>query len=161
MTDLCIRQIVQGWLKNIDVNKIVVVSDSAATDDMQKMLMAMAVPSGIELEVNTVKDTIAAVSAGKYDKDKVMMLAANPKDILYMIENGVDIKSLNIGGMHFVHGKRQLLCNLSVDDKDIEELYAIYTKGVEIEGRVLPSDERVNVIPLIEKEYKKVRKVNG
>ena len=56
-------QIVQGWLKNIDVNKIVVVSDSAATDDMQKMLMAMAVPIGIELEVNTVKDTIAAVSA--------------------------------------------------------------------------------------------------
>ena len=38
-------QIVQGWLKVIDINKIVVVSDAVANDRMQQMLLAMAVPS--------------------------------------------------------------------------------------------------------------------
>lgn len=154
-------QIVQGWLKSIDVNTIVVASDSVAADGMQQVLMSMAVPSGIELEVKTVKDAAEAMVGGKYDKAKVMVLAASPKDVLYMIENGAEIKTVNVGGMHFVHGKKQVLCNLSVDDCDVKNLYAIYEKGIEIEGRVLPADERTNIIPLIEKEYKNIRKVNG
>ena len=46
-------QIVQGWLKVIDINKIVVVSDAVANDRMQQMLLAMAVPSSVELEIKT------------------------------------------------------------------------------------------------------------
>ena len=153
-------QIVQGWLKSIDVNKIVVASDAVADDNMQQILMSMAVPSNVELEIKNVKDTTEAINCGKYDSAKVMVLVASPKDVLYMIENGADIKTVNVGGMHFIHGKRQILCNLSVDDNDVKDLYAIYTKGIEIEGRVLPSDERTNIIPLIEKEYKNIRKLN-
>ncbi len=151
-------QIVQGWLKVVDVNKIVIASDIVACDTMQQMLMAMAVPSNVELEIKSVQEAADAVLSGKYAKDKTMILAASPQDILYMIERGADIKSVNVGGMHFVHGKRQLLCNLSVDDNDVLSLYNIYNKGIEIEGRVLPADERTNIIPIIEREYKKVNK---
>ena len=32
-------QIVQGWLKTIDVDKILIVSDEVANDEMQKILL--------------------------------------------------------------------------------------------------------------------------
>ncbi|MCL2390624.1 MAG: PTS sugar transporter subunit IIB [Endomicrobia bacterium] len=151
-------QIVQGWLKNIKVDKIVVASDAVACDSMQQMLMSMAVPANVELEVGKVSDIAQAAVSGNYEKPKTMILTSNPKDVLYMIENGAPIKSVNVGGMHFVNGKRQLLCNLSVDDEDVKNLYKIYEKGIEIEGRVLPADERANIIPVIEKEYTKICK---
>ena len=146
-------QIVQGWLKNINIDRIVVASDAVAKDPMQQMLMSMAMPGSTKLEVKSVEKVAAAAVKGEYEKDKTMILAASPKDVLKMLEQGADFKSVNVGGMHFIPGKRQLLCNMSVDNDDISSLHAIYSKGIEIEGRVLPLDERANIIPIIEKEY--------
>jgi len=151
-------QIVQGWLKNIAVDKIAVASDLAAKDSLQQMLMAMAVPPGVSFEAKSVDGVIKSALNKEYDDCKTMILASSPSDVLKMIENGMDIKSVNVGGMHYVNGKRQLLCNISVDDADVESLYKIYSKGIEIEGRILPLDERTNIIPVIEKEYLKIQK---
>jgi len=150
-------QIVQGWLKSININKIVVASDSVADDAMQQMLMSMAVPSGVELDIKKVSEAADAFIKGDYDKENTMILVSNPACVLCMIDKGANIKSVNVGGMHFVHGKRQLLCNLSVDDNDVKNLYEIYSRGVEIEGRILPEDERSNLVSLIEKEREKCR----
>lgn len=151
-------QIVQGWLKNIDIDKIVVASDTVVSDSMQVMLMSMAVPSNVEFEIKKVDDVADAIISGDYDQKKVMVLVSNPKDIVEMMEKGAVIKSVNVGGMHFVHGKKQLLCNLSIDDEDVKNLYTIHLKGAELEGRVLPLDERVNIVPIIEKEYQNITK---
>lgn len=48
------------------------------------------------------------------------MLFTNPTSVLRMVEGGVDIKSVNVGGMSFKEGKRQITNAVSVDDKDVE-----------------------------------------
>jgi PTS system mannose-specific IIB component len=147
-------QIVQGWLKILDVNIILVVSDTVTLGVMQQTLMAMAVPGNINLNIKNPKDATKAIISGQYDKERVMILAVSPSDVLYMIENGADFKSVNVGGMHFIDGKRQILHNLCVNDNDVESLYKIHVKSIEIEGRILPEDDKKNIIPIIEKEYK-------
>jgi PTS system mannose-specific IIB component len=151
-------QIVQGWLKILDVDIILIISDIATLDIMQQILMTMAVPGNIKLDIKNLKDATNAITSGQYDKERVMILAVSPSDVLYMIENGADFKSVNIGGMHFISGKRQLLHNLCVNDNDVENLYKIHIKSVEIEGRILPEDEKKNIIPMIEKEYKAIHR---
>jgi PTS system mannose-specific IIB component len=146
-------QIVQGWLKAIDINVVLVVSDAVAKDVMQQVLMSMAMPSNVKLDIKGLKEAVSVILGGQYVKAKMMILVANPYAILYMLENGVSFKSLNIGGMHFVSGKRQLLYNFYVDDNDVKTLHTIYRMGVEIEGRVLPEDDRTSIVPVIEKEY--------
>ena len=44
-------QIVQGWLKVIQVDKILLVSDEVASDKMQQILLSMAMPSTVKLVV--------------------------------------------------------------------------------------------------------------
>ena len=41
----------------------------------------------------------------KYANDRVMLLFTNPTDVLRPVEGGVDIQSVNIGGMAFRQGK--------------------------------------------------------
>ncbi len=149
-------QIVQGWLRILDVNTILVVSDIVTLDTMQQALMTMTVPGNIKLDIKNLKDATNAITNGQFDRERVMILAVSPSDVLYMMENGADFKSVNVGGMHFINGKRQLLNNLCVNDNDVESLYKIHIKSVEIEGRVLPEDEKKDIIPLIEKEYKAI-----
>ncbi|MDR3112021.1 MAG: PTS sugar transporter subunit IIB [Elusimicrobiota bacterium] len=146
-------QIVQGWLKNIDVDAVLVVSDAAVQDAMQQVLMSLAMPSNIRLDVKNSKDAVESILNGTYSRERLFIVSEKPEYILQMIENGVDLKSINVGGMHFANGKRKILFNLFADDNDVEVLYKIYLKGIEIEGRILPKDERVNVISVVEREY--------
>jgi mannose/fructose/N-acetylgalactosamine-specific phosphotransferase system component IIB len=145
-------QVVQGWLKAISVNVLLVASDVVVKDKMQQALMQMAVSSDIKLEIKNLQDAVNILNTMEH-RSNVMILMASPREAFYMLEHSIKFNSLNIGGMHFSNGKKQILNNVYADDTDIEFLYKIYQKGVELESRILPSDERLNAIPLIEKEY--------
>jgi mannose/fructose/N-acetylgalactosamine-specific phosphotransferase system component IIB len=119
---------------------------------MQQALMEMAVPSDIKLEIKSLKDAVNTLSSTD-KKSNIMVLMASPKEAFDILECGIKFNSLNIGGMHFCNGKKQILNNVCADNTDIKFLYKIYQKGIELESRVLPRDDRVNIIPLIEKEY--------
>lgn len=149
-------QIVQGWLKSLDVDTVLVVSDSAASDKTQQILMGMALPSFIKLDVKTLKDATASLLNGDYDKEKVMVLVTQPSDVVYILERGLKIKSLNIGGMHFISGKKQLMKNICVNNEEIESLKQICSSGIEIEGRVLPDDEKRDIMHILKKEHQTV-----
>jgi PTS system mannose-specific IIB component len=153
-------QIVQGWLKTLDVDVVLVVSDLAANDKIQQTLMELALPSSIRLDIKTLKDATTFLINGEYDKENIMILAAYPSEILYMIEKGLKITSLNIGGMHFINGRKQLVENVCVNNEDIENLRQIHSKGIEIESRVLPNDDKLDIMNILEKEYQTVCKVD-
>jgi mannose/fructose/N-acetylgalactosamine-specific phosphotransferase system component IIB len=151
-------QVVQGWLKTVSVDVLLVISDVVACDKMQQALMEMAVPSDIKLEIKNLEDAVNILNALN-NKSNIMVLMTSPREAFYILDHGIKFNSLNIGGMHFSNGKKQILNNVCADDADIEFLYKIYQKGIELESRILPSDERINVIPLIEKEYLSLSKV--
>ena len=142
-------QIVEGWLKNVAVDKIALASDFVARDDMQKLLMRLAVPPTIELEIKTVDEVAKNIIGGVYEKSKTMIIASKPSEVLYMVERGAGFKSVNVGGMHYEKDKRQVLPNVFVDDIDIAALRALGEKNIELEGRILPLDERTDVFAAI------------
>ena len=145
-------QIVQGWLKTIDVDKILIVSDEVANDEMQQVLLSMAVPSSVKLVIKNIKDASYEIANEVYEKDNLMILFSNPQDIVKMIDNGIKFQSINIGGMHYAHGKKQLLSNLSVDRNDVEAFLKLINCGLELETRALPQDDRYNAVTDIQKE---------
>ena len=145
-------QIVQGWLKTVDVDKILIVSDEVANDEMQQVLLSMAVPSSVKLVIKNIKDASYEIANEVYENDKLMILFSNPQDIVKMIDNGIKFQSINIGGMHYAHGKKQLLANLSVDKSDVIAFLKLISFGIELETRALPQDDRYNAVTDIQKE---------
>lgn len=145
-------QIVQGWLKSISIDRILVISDEVAADKMQTILLSMAMPASVKLSIKTIKDAGMEIINNVYENEKTMILFSNPQDIVKIIEYGVKFRSINIGGMHFVHGKKQLLQNVSVDKNDIVFLMKLINYGIELETRALPHDERNDISLIIKKE---------
>ena len=62
-------QIVQGWLKTVDVDKILIISDEVAGDEMQQILLSMAVPSSVKLVIKNIKDATYEISNEVYEID--------------------------------------------------------------------------------------------
>jgi mannose/fructose/N-acetylgalactosamine-specific phosphotransferase system component IIB len=142
-------QIVEGWLRSIDVNCIIVVNNAVAGDEMQCSLYGISVPSGIRVECLSVSEAAADISCGKFDGYSVLLLTASPQDALELIMRGLKINSINVGGMHYSPGKTQLLKSLSVNKPDVEALKKLSALNVELEGRVLPMDARIDIMKII------------
>ncbi len=148
-------QVVEGWLKKIRVTHILVVSDEAAQDAMQKTLLGMAAPSNVRVSTLSVEDAASEIKSDTFNKDFLLILFSNPSEVLRFLELGVRIESINVGGMHFSSGKRQLLKNLSVDGSDITAFQKISEMGIELEGRILPDDTKVDVMGAIRQDQSK------
>ncbi|WP_088815382.1 MULTISPECIES: mannose/fructose/sorbose PTS transporter subunit IIB [Listeria] len=143
-------QVATVWTKETQVERIIVINDDVAKDQVRKTLLTQVAPPGVKASVVDVDKGIRVYNNPKYATTPVMMLFTNPTDVLKLVENGVDIKSVNIGGMAFREGKKQITNAVSVDEQDKTSFRELAKRGIELEIRKVASDNKVQLIPLIE-----------
>ncbi|CAI0690484.1 EIIAB-Man [Serratia entomophila] len=144
-------QVATRWTKETNVSRIIVVSDEVAADHVRKTLLTQVAPPGVTAHVVDVAKAIRVWNNPKYAGDRVMLLFTNPTDVWRLVEGGVDIKSVNIGGMAFRQGKTQVNNAVSVDEKDIEAFKKLNERGIELEVRKVSSDNQLKMMDLINK----------
>jgi mannose/fructose/N-acetylgalactosamine-specific phosphotransferase system component IIB len=143
-------QVVEGWLPRLQADLVAVVSDAAADDPIQTALMKMALPPGVGLLVLRVAEAAAALSAPQASARRILILVPGPEEALSLLERGVAVDRVNVGGLHFTVGKVQLGRALFMNEKDKAALRAISARGVRLEGRPLPSDPEENLASMLE-----------
>jgi mannose/fructose/N-acetylgalactosamine-specific phosphotransferase system component IIB len=143
-------QVVEGWVPHLKVDLVVVVSDAAAADDVQSALMKMALPPSVGLVVSTVAGGPAVLADPKLASRKALVLVPGPSEALALVESGVKLDRINVGGLHHTVGKVQLGRALFLDEKDRLALKALKAKGVRLEGRALPADAEENLSAALE-----------
>ena len=142
-------QVVEGWLPSLKADLILVVSDAAAADPIQAALMKMAMPPDVGLLVLGVADAAEALSSPKMAARRALVLVPGPAEALALLQKGVAVERVNVGGLHFTIGKVQLGRALFLDEKDKDALRAIAARGVRLEGQPLPSDPEEDLAPML------------
>ncbi len=147
-------QVATVWSKLTGVERIIVISDLVAQDKLRKFLLKEAAPPGIMANVITVQKMIQVYQSGILAKAKAMLLFTNPQDVETIVRSGVQLSSLNIGGMSFSDGKTMITNFVSVDQRDIESFRYLSRQGVELEIRKVPADRKVLLMELLAKTKK-------
>lgn len=132
-------QVVEGWVNFLKATCIVVCDDSAASNALQRSIMELSVPQGLTVHIVPVQDICGRLTDGALDHERVILLFSKPADVLRALKSGLDCPALNIGGMHYIPGKRKLMDMLAVDDADIESLKEIAAMGIKIDVRAVPT----------------------
>ena len=136
-------QVVEGWLRHISVDCIIVINEAVAKDEMQCVLYGMSVPTGVEVHCLDPETAINNLKKERFSRKRILILVAGVKDLLKLVESEAGIKSVNIGGLHYTEGKKQIFKALSVDAGDVADLIKILRRGIELEIRILPMDDRM------------------
>ena len=144
-------QVATRWTKETNVQRIIVVSDEVAADTVRKTLLTQVAPPGVPAHVVDVAKMIRVYNNPKYAGERVMLLFTNPTDVERIVEGGVKITSVNIGGMAFRQGKTQVNNAISVDAKDIEAFNKLNARGIELEARKVSTDQKLKMMDLIGK----------
>lgn len=144
-------QVATRWTKETNVKRIIVVSDEVAADTVRRTLLTQVAPPGVTAHVVDVAKMIRVYNNPKYAGERVMLLFTNPTDVERVVEGGVKITSVNIGGIAFRQGKTQVNNAISVDEKDIEAFKKLNARGIELEARKVSTDQKLKMMDLIGK----------
>jgi len=144
-------QVATRWTKETNVQRIIVVSDEVAADTVRKTLLTQVAPPGVTAHVVDVAKMIRVYNNPKYAGERIMLLFTNPTDVERVVEGGVNITSVNIGGMAFRQGKTQVNNAISVDQNDIEAFKKLNARGIELEARKVSTDQKLKMMDLIGK----------
>ena len=144
-------QVATRWTKETNVTRIIVVSDEVAADTVRKTLLTQVAPPGVTAHVVDVAKMIRVYNNPKYAGERVMLLFTNPTDVERIVEGGVKVTSINVGGMAFRQGKTQVNNAVSVDEKDIEAFNKLNARGIELEVRKVSTDQKLKMMDLIAK----------
>lgn len=146
-------QVTTVWTKEAKAQRIIVVSDEVANDEIRSTLVKQAAPPGVKVAVVSIEKAAAVYHNVKYENDTVFYLFTNPNDVLRLIEAGVPIKEVNIGGMSFKTGKKQITKAVSVDTTDVAAFRKMHDIGVNLCLKVVISDPDVDFIKLIDQHF--------
>ncbi|PPI88846.1 PTS mannose transporter subunit IIAB [Candidatus Pantoea edessiphila] len=142
-------QITTRWTKETNVDRIIIVNDEISKDEVRKLLLKQSTPPGITAHIISIDKMIRVWNNPKYKEDRAMLLFTNPTDVFRVVEQGVNIKSVNIGGMAFKKGKIQISKAVSLDELDIIAFRKLHKLNIELEIRKISNDPKVKIIDLI------------
>ncbi len=134
-------QIVEGWVNFLKATSILVADDRVASNALQRTIMEISAPEGLKVLIGTVEDICSRLLSYATGSERAILLFSTPADVVRALRLGLDCRSLNIGGMHYMPGKRKLVDVLAVDDADLEALRAIAARGVKVEIQAVPTQK--------------------
>ncbi|MDX4402630.1 PTS sugar transporter subunit IIB, partial [Klebsiella pneumoniae] len=90
---------------------------------------------------------ISGVRAGQYDngKDNVLLLFKSIGNLRHLIEQDVNLPTVQIGGLGGGVNRRSVVNGISIDDQDLQDLKFIQERGTEVYFQVTPEEVRLTL----------------
>ena len=90
-------QIVTKWSRVISVDRIIVANDQAGSNPIIAKSLLMAAPGNMKVAVKTMKEAIELLHNPKAAAHDILLIVANPQDLLTVVEPVEGIHRVNIG----------------------------------------------------------------
>lgn len=150
-TRLLHGQVATAWTPDSKANRIIVVSDAVAKDELRKSLIQQAAPNNVRANIVPISKMIEVAKDDRFGGVDAFLLFETVEDVLTAVEGGVPIKSLNVGSMAHSEGKTMVNKVLSMDKNDVAAFEKLRDLGVEFDVRKVPNDSKANLFDLIKK----------
>ena len=144
-------QVTTTWIKQYEIEQVIIVNDVIAKDQIQATVMQLAGPAGVKIVLLDVDAFIKACKANPI-KRSTMVLFTNPVDVYRVVENDIQIPFLNVGGMKFILGKTQITKAVSLDESDKVAFEKILERGIKVQIQMVPNDKVILLTELLNKK---------
>ncbi|MXQ49188.1 PTS transporter subunit IIB [Streptococcus pneumoniae] len=144
-------QVANLWTTKLNISRIMVVDNDIVNNDLEKTGLKLATPAGVKLSILTEEKAATNILAGRYDSQRLLIVARRPDRFLSLIEKGVTIPELNVGNMSQSPETRSVTRSVNVVDEDIVAFDAIQGHGTKIIHQMVPNDSAQDFMSLLNK----------
>ncbi len=137
-------QVIAGWARPLGIESIILASDKICQDEWACNAYRLAVPEGIDFLCVDLKQCIIRVN--KQNTDRVMIIVESVREAYSLLTEGLEIKEINIGGLSYKEGTREIAPYIYLSPRDIESVVRLYQMGVKVIGKQLPNSAPIDVV---------------
>ena len=142
-------QVVIGWASVLNSKAIIVCDNSVYENDWERELYLSCAPAYLKTTIFNVDATIEFLKTTDKDLSKTIILVNGPEVIEKLIDGGIKLQNINVGGMHFREGRKNYLPYLYLSEKEINSFQRCMDKGVNFECLDVPTGNKVNLKKII------------
>ena len=129
-------QVMTAWMKLLPAKEIIVIDNKVAKDEL-------AAPTGVKVKVFTEEKAAEVLQAGL--SKPTILLAKSPVSYKGIIDRGVELEAINLGGMGINNDRTTLYKNIAASPAEREAIKEFLDKGIDVKIQVIPADKVVEV----------------
>lgn len=147
-------QVATMWTNQLGATRIMVADDKASVNDVMKMSLKMATPSGVALSVLSIEKASARIKANAYEGQRVFLIVKSPDTLIRLVEAGVDVKKVNVGNLTYTEGKTKVSNTVAITRDEVTAFRQLHDLGVEITMQLTPNNASEDFIHVVDKIFK-------
>ena len=142
-------QVVIGWGRVMHPDRIVVADDEVASSEWERNLYGTAAPADIRVSILSLEETARRAAGGVWEREKVILLVRGPQSVLDLIDLGLPVERVNVGGLHYADGKEKIVEDVYLDAEERRAMRELVKRGVRLEAQALPDRDPVVLNPRV------------
>jgi len=144
-------QIAIKWSRHLDVDRIIVVNDEAAANDIIQKSLLLAAPETCKTAIKSVNEALTILKDPRCEPLKILIIVSNPQDLLTIVNEIKDIPLVNVGNYGRIAAKQEdkqrvtYKMNLYAYDNEVELFRQIITSGIECNYQTTPEESAISL----------------
>ena len=139
-------QVATRWATGLKVNRIMVIDDKVAANELEKSVLRMAAPSGVNTSILDVEKAVNNIKNGNYQEQRVLVVIKTPEVAVQLLKAGLNLKEVNIGNLSNRPNTVQIKKSVSLSESERKAVDFLIEKGVEVTAQMVPDDPAANII---------------
>jgi len=131
-------QVTVGWSEKLRPDRILLANNAIAADPWQKRVYSSTVPPDIEVSILPVSKAAASLTQPEHLEERVLLLTGSPEEMAELVRIGVPVSEVNVGGLHFGAGKREMLPFVYVDRQDLRAFSRLLEMNTTLSAQQVP-----------------------
>jgi len=138
-------QVTVGWSRQLRPDRIILANNAIAADAWQSRVYASSVPPEIKVSILSVARVAAELSDPANLDERILLLTGSAEEMNELVRIGAPVSSVNVGGLHFSAGKKEMLPFVFVDEPDLKAFGRLLDMGTTLSAQQVPGGREYNL----------------
>ena len=140
-----------AWIPTFKVTRILIVDDETAADEFNVRVVKALAPAGTKVFVYTVDKAAEKLMVPGVEGERLLLLAKTPTTYSRLVEKGVPLKEVNLGGAG-IRGERQpFINNVALNPEEVLACEKMQKAGVRVYYQLVPEQGVIEIADAVKK----------
>jgi mannose/fructose/N-acetylgalactosamine-specific phosphotransferase system component IIB len=132
-------QVLIGCAEVLGAERLLLINDAAAADDMMRRIYTGCVPAGVAAHVASVDDSIGLLTSWSEDECPTIVVMGSAADLLALRERGARLDNCCLGGAHYAEPDAvELVSGVFVSPSELAALRSLVRQGEILQVQSVP-----------------------
>ncbi len=145
-------EVIMGWVPVTRATRIIIVDDEVANNAFNSRIIKALAPETVKCFIFTVEQAAEKLMKEGTKKERLLVLAKTPLTFKRLIEAGVPIKEVNIGGVGIREDRKNFYKNISLSRAEVEACKEMVNRDCRVYYQLVPEQSTYEIDMTVIKE---------